>query len=104
MTTLDDQHRAHALRVVNAATESIFNKYAAGQRQHGGHLPHKGGLQAEAWAEAVDLIVYLSTIREQLSAIHLALQDGKVQEATSALRLLLYGDTTDTLPGIVVGP
>jgi deoxyhypusine synthase len=104
MTTMNDQDRAHALRVVNAASESIFEKYSAGALLHGGHLPHKGGLQAEAWAEAVDLIVYLSTIKEQLGAIHLALQDGKVQEATSALRLLLYGDTTDTLPGVVVGP
>jgi hypothetical protein len=104
MTTMNEQDRAHVLRVVNAASESIFDKYAKGALEHSGHLPHKAGLQNEAWAEAVDLIVYLSTIREQLCAIHLALQDGKVQEASGALRLLLYGDTSDTLPGAVVGP
>ena len=100
---MTDQQRAHALRVVNHASEAIINRYSAGQAQHGGDLRCKGGLQQEAWAEAVDLIVYLSTLREQLIAIHANLVEHP-QEAASALRLLLYGDPSDTLPGTVIKP
>ena len=100
---MTEQDRQHALRVVNHASESIFTKYAAGIKEHGGHLPCKGGLHGEAWAEDVDLSVYLSTLREQLVAIH-ANRGEHPQEAASALRLLLYGDPSDTLPGTVIKP
>ena len=98
----DTQHN-HAIRVVNHASESILSRYRAGQAAHGGTLFCKGGLHAEAWAEAVDLIVYLSTLHEQLVAIHANMVEHP-QEAASALRLLLYGDPSDTLPGTVIKP
>ena len=104
MTTMNEQDRAHALATIHWFAEHGYAKMAHGSEEHGGVLRHKGGLLAEAEAECLDFAFYIRAIRYQLEAIYLAVGDGHAQEAAGALRLLLQGDTTDILPGTVVGP
>ena len=104
MTTMNDQDRAHAVATINWFAERGYDKMAHGSAQHGGVLRTKGGLLAEAEAECLDFAFYIRAIRFQLDGIYDALGRGEAMNAASALRLLLYGDTTDTLPGTVVGP
>lgn len=103
MTTINDHDRRQALATIDWFSEAAFNKMAAGSLEHGGVLRTKGGLLAEAEAECLDLVIYVRAVRAQLEAIHANLADHP-QEAASALRLLLYGDTTDVLPAVVIRP
>jgi hypothetical protein len=93
-----DQDIDHAHRILNWVTTGIWNKYARGIAEHGGHLPHKGGLLKEAECEVLDLIVYVSTIREQMTRIEGQLEAGRVEDARLGLRHLLHGTTADRMP------
>lgn len=63
MTSAD---KAHLKRVVHQAGDLIIKKYEKGVREHGGHLWEKPGLLDEAINEAIDQVVYLLTLKEQL--------------------------------------
>jgi len=47
------------------AQKRIDSKYRTGQEEHGGYLPEKDGILDEAINEAIDLVVYLLTLKKQ---------------------------------------
>lgn len=57
----------HAQSVANEARALIIDKYARGQREHGGELWRKQGIIDMAIEEAVDQVIYLLTLRDQLA-------------------------------------
>lgn len=63
--------RSHAAEVASEASRLIYAKYLAGQAEHGGELWRKRGLIDHAIEEAIDQIVYLLTLREQLAGLPL---------------------------------
>lgn len=58
--------RAHLARILNDFQQDAAAKYEAGQEQHGGNLWEKPGMVEQALAEAIDLVIYLYTLREQM--------------------------------------
>jgi hypothetical protein len=56
---------AHRERIIQQAGADIRAKYDRGMREHGGQLWRKEGLLDMALEEALDLVVYLYTLREQ---------------------------------------
>lgn len=80
---------AHARALARRASAHLRERYAAGQREHGGWLWAKAGVLAHATDEAIDLVVYLATLRAQLAAIADALRRGEVEEALAALEAVL---------------
>lgn len=62
---LDAEHQAHLARILDAFQRDVTEKYAAGQREHGGNLWEKPGMLEHAIEEAIDLVVYLYTAKER---------------------------------------
>jgi len=56
----------HAEILGNEAKRAIIVKYLAGQKEHGGQLWRKKGLIDMAIEEAIDQVVYLLTLKQQL--------------------------------------
>jgi hypothetical protein len=56
---------AHLLRIQDHVVSKLRAKYRTGQREHGGNLWEKPGLLEEALNEAIDQVIYLSTLIEQ---------------------------------------
>lgn len=96
--SLQGAHRDHAVRIIQRLSRLTAEKYAAGQREHGGDLWKKGGLLRELEHEVVDQGVYALTLREQLATTLDWLMAGKVEEAMIALNLILHGTPEDRLP------
>lgn len=59
----------HAIAVAQEAAALILHKYKRGQREHGGELWRKKGLLNMAIDEAVDQVIYLLTLRDQLAGV-----------------------------------
>ena len=64
-TTMSPDHEAHLRRVKDRLSADIDAKYRAGQAEHGGRLWEKPGALENAYAEVLDLAVYLLTAMEQ---------------------------------------
>jgi hypothetical protein len=62
-----DPHEAHVNRILDQFNADLRAKYEAGQSEHGGELWNKRGLLDHAIEEAIDMVVYLYTLREQLA-------------------------------------
>lgn len=62
---MDSEHTAHLARILTAFCEEVTVKYEKGQQEHGGRLWCKPNLLDKAIEEAIDLVVYLYTLREQ---------------------------------------
>lgn len=62
---MDAAHEAHLQRILTTFTADARAKYEAGQSEHGGELWEKDGMLEHAIEEAIDLVVYLYTLREQ---------------------------------------
>jgi hypothetical protein len=60
-------HEAHRERIIAAFTKDFRAKYDAGQREHGGNLWENPALLDESIKEAIDLVCYLYSLREQLA-------------------------------------
>lgn len=58
-------HDAHLQRVIDRLTADIRAKYEDGQEKHGGNLWEKPGMLENAYAEVLDLAVYILTAMEQ---------------------------------------
>lgn len=58
--------REHANQVAKEAAKRILTKYALGQKEHGGQLWTKPGIIDMAIDEAIDQVIYLLTLKEQL--------------------------------------
>jgi hypothetical protein len=52
-------------RILNNVNRDLAEKYEAGQREHGGNIWEKPGMLEHAIEEAIDMVVYLYTLREQ---------------------------------------
>ena len=63
---MDAAHEAHLARIIREFNADLTAKYEAGQQEHGGSLWEKHGMLDNAIAEAIDLVVYLYTLRERL--------------------------------------
>ena len=62
---MEAEHEAHVSRILSKFNADLRAKYEKGQREHGGYLWTKPGMLDYAIEEAVDLVVYLYTLREQ---------------------------------------
>lgn len=64
MTTRDSmtpEQEAHLARIKNEVVDDLDAKYRAGEEAHGGNLWDKPGMLEQAYAEALDLCIYLRT-------------------------------------------
>lgn len=61
-----EPHADHMNRILAQFNADLRAKYTAGQREHGGKLWEKPGMLDHAIEEAIDLVVYLYTLREQV--------------------------------------
>lgn len=59
----------HAETIAAATSDAIYAKYMRGQREHGGDLRRKAGMLAHVEDETRDQVVYLYTLREQMTDI-----------------------------------
>ena len=98
MTVLSEQDHQHVLSVMAWFSDEAMAKYTRGVAEHGGHLPDKGGMLAEAEAECLDLPIYLRTLRDQLRRIESWLEHGRVEDAKLGLHCILHGTPADRLP------
>lgn len=57
----------HAAYIADAARKVVYDKYMAGQREHGGKLWRKV-ITPHILEEAIDQLVYTLTLRDQLEA------------------------------------
>ena len=64
-TNMTPDHEAHLARIKARLVADIDAKYRLGQEEHGGRLWEKPGALENAYAEALDLAVYLLTALEQ---------------------------------------
>ncbi|HUR19845.1 MAG TPA: hypothetical protein VMZ90_03500 [Vicinamibacterales bacterium] len=62
---MDAEHQAHATRILSKFNADLLAKYEAGQAEHGGNLWEKRGMLEHAIEEAIDMVVYLYTLKEQ---------------------------------------
>ena len=58
-------HEAHLQRIKDKLTADLDAKYRAGQEEHGGQIWEKPGMLEHAYAEVLDLAVYIMTLMEQ---------------------------------------
>ena len=63
---MNGPRQAHLVRLLEESEKRIREKYFAGQREHGGNLWQKEGILEMAIDEAVDMLVYLLTLKEQM--------------------------------------
>ena len=64
---MEEQHQAHLDSIIVDFSELVTKKYTAGQKEHGGNLWQKEGLIDMAIDEAIDQVVYLLTLKDQLA-------------------------------------
>ena len=64
MTTKQNEHLA---KIKTDFIQLVTKKYEKGQEQHGGNLWNKKGLIDMAIDEAVDQVVYLLTLKDQIN-------------------------------------
>lgn len=62
---MEQGQEAHLARILGQFSTDLRAKYEAGQAEHGGNLWEKPGMLENAIAEAIDLVVYLYTLKEQ---------------------------------------
>jgi len=64
-TAMGPEHEAHLQRIKTRLVADLDAKYRDGQSAHGGELWLKPGMLEHAYAEVLDLAVYLLTALEQ---------------------------------------
>ena len=57
----------HLQTIKHEFTSELDAKYRAGQKEHGGRMWEKAGMIDHAIEEAIDQVVYLYTLRAQLT-------------------------------------
>ena len=60
------KHEEHLKRLKDQFTAELDEKYRKGQQEHGGNIWEKAGMLDHAIEEAIDQVVYLYTLRDQL--------------------------------------
>jgi hypothetical protein len=66
MYTSNEHHKQAILSVFE---HEFVSKYDKGAIEHGGRIWEKPGMLEEAINEAIDLVVYLFTLRDQINAL-----------------------------------
>lgn len=84
--------KSHIISILSNFSDSAYNKYMAGQKEHGGRLWRKP-LVREVTAEAIDFVIYVSTLAEQLA---LAKKWAKKEHATKTFNILEFGNPEGT--------
>lgn len=64
---MDQEHENHLGYILEETMVRLDEKYRKGQAEHGGKLWEKDGLLDEAINEALDQVVYLLTLKQQLN-------------------------------------
>lgn len=59
------EQNLHCEGIIHKFTSEFREKYAKGQREHGGHMLQKPGMLGHAIEEVIDLVAYLYTLKEQ---------------------------------------
>lgn len=75
MKEMELAHANHLLSLTEEISKRVRKKYIKGQREHGGQLWLKKGLIDMAIEEAIDQVVYLLTLKQQLEGKELGLID-----------------------------
>lgn len=65
---MDFNKKEHMNRIVELFTEQMTVKYKKGVKEHGGNLWEKGDIIDFAIDEAIDQVVYLLTLKDQLDS------------------------------------
>jgi hypothetical protein len=63
---LEAVHEDHLARIIANVSKDLDAKYRLGQEEHGGYIWEKPGMLEHAIEEALDLVVYLYVLRDQL--------------------------------------
>jgi len=63
---MNAEHYEHLEDIISEFEELATDKYEKGQLEHGGNLWKKPGLIDMAIDEAIDQVIYLITLRQQL--------------------------------------
>jgi hypothetical protein len=63
---MSPEQKNHLKRLVRETSQRMIGKYVKGQKEHGGDLWKKKGIIDMAIEEAIDQVVYLLTLKEQL--------------------------------------
>lgn len=66
---MDFKHTMHMEHIVAVASDKLKEKYTKGNEEHGGFLPDKPNLIDEAIDEAIDMVVYLITLKDQIDEL-----------------------------------
>ena len=74
MNSPNREQREHAIHLADEAGRLILTKYKRGQEEHGGNLWEKENLLDSTIEEAVDLVIYLLTLKEQQKNMHVSKQ------------------------------
>ena len=60
------KQKEHITSIIDEAVNLMYTKYKKGVREHGGNLWDKKDLIDMAISEAIDQVVYLLTLKEQI--------------------------------------
>lgn len=66
---IDQASIDHLDKIEAEAIRRIRSKYLLGAAEHGGHLWEKSGLIDEAINEAIDQVIYLLTLEDQIEEL-----------------------------------
>lgn len=74
---MTNAQQTHLDEIIFAFEDLVEKKYTAGQKEHGGNLWDKKGLIDMAIDEAIDQVVYLLTLKQQIedSGVQLGVLD-----------------------------
>jgi hypothetical protein len=74
---MNKENELHLRSIIEQAIDLIDAKYRRGDEQHGGKLWKKKNLIDKAIEEAIDQVVYLITLKQQINSKTLYLVRGK---------------------------
>jgi hypothetical protein len=63
---MTDEQEQHLMDIIGDFNYLVDSRYRAGQKEHGGDLFRKKGIIDMALEEAVDMVVYLLTLKRQI--------------------------------------
>ena len=63
---MNKEHDQHLLKILATFTRLAIDKYKKGVSEHGGNLWKKKGLIDMAIDEAIDQVIYLITLKQQI--------------------------------------
>jgi hypothetical protein len=83
----------HAAQIADWIGEELYRKYLRGQKEHGGNVARKN-VRKHITEEAIDLIVYLAVLQEQLATIEAICRkiDDPYEQVQMVLNICQYGN------------